>query len=146
MTSNLGADRPEPFGFARAGSAARQYDDEARGFFPPEFYNRIDAIVTFEPLASETMLQITARELRDIAQREGLTRHDLKLEWSDDVVRHLATLGYDRRYGARPLQRTLEQDVVAPLSRFLIDGTPGRGRTLRLELAGGTNVTRLARE
>ena len=138
MTSNLGADRPEPFGFARASASAAVYDDEAMNFFRPEFYNRIDSVVTFEPLAVEAMLQITAKELRDVARREGLLRHDLTLEWSDAVVSHLAAQGYDRRYGARPLQRTIEQQVVVPLSRFLLENAPSRGARLRLDMKEDT--------
>jgi ATP-dependent Clp protease ATP-binding subunit ClpC len=119
MTSNLGADRPEAFGFGK--SAGPQYDADAMGFFRPEFYNRFDAIVSFEPLALETMLRITEKELREIAGREGLTRLNLRLKWGDDVVSRLAENGFDRRYGARPLQRTLEQRIVAPLARYLVE-------------------------
>ena len=138
MTSNLGADRLEPFGFARASAATPVYDDEAMSFFRPEFYNRIDSIVSFEPLALETMLQITANELREVAGREGLVRHNLKLEWSDAVVSHLAAHGYDRRYGARPLQRTIEQQVIVPVSRFLIENVPSQGASLRLDMKDGS--------
>jgi ATP-dependent Clp protease ATP-binding subunit ClpC len=140
MTSNLGATRPEPFGFARATATRLIYDDEAMSFFRPEFYNRIDSIVTFEPLALETMLEITEKELRSVAAREGLTRQALKLEWSNTVVNHLAANGYDRRYGARPLQRTIEQQVVVLLSRFLIENASAREATLHLELLDGVVV------
>src|SRR5262249_46193246 len=84
-------------------------------------FNRIDAVVTFQPLAEETILAITRKELREIAAREGLARAKLRLRWSEGLVRRLAAEGFDKRYGARPLQRTIETRVVTPLARYLLD-------------------------
>src|SRR5262249_5810538 len=102
MTSNLGAERRETFGF---GSRPAPYADAARDFFRPEFYNRLDAILTFDPLGPDTIRAITLKELGDIGRREGLERARLRLRWSDRLVSWLAREGFDARYGARPLQR-----------------------------------------
>src|SRR5262249_46929422 len=109
MTSNLGAGKQEPFGFGR--EPAGRYDIEALKCFRPEFFNRIDAVVTFQPLERETILRITRKELSDLGKREGLTKAGLRLTWSERLVEHLAKEGFDSRYGARLLQRTLESQV-----------------------------------
>jgi len=132
MTSNLGADRPEGFGLGRP--APPSYDAEAMGFFRPEFFNRLDAVVTFDPLTPGTMVRITEKELREIASREGLVRAGLRLRWTERLVRRLADRGFDRRYGARPLQRTLETLLVAPLSKYLIDHPDLRNAAVRLDV------------
>ena len=134
MTSNLGAGAGEPFGLARGGVPAGTYETEALTFFRPEFFNRIDAVVTFAPLDEPTLLAITAKELADLARREGFTRAGLTLAWDDAVVRHLAAAGFDPRYGARPLQRALETLVVTPVARHLVSNPGLRDVTVRLKL------------
>jgi ATP-dependent Clp protease ATP-binding subunit ClpC len=126
MTSNLGADRQASFGFDA--NARPRYRDEAMAFFRPEFFNRLDAVVTFHPLGPETIRAITRKELAAIAAREGLQRAGLSIRWSERLVEHLAKVGFDARYGARPLQRTIEREVVAPLAKWLLE-RPARGAT-----------------
>ncbi|HET6879716.1 MAG TPA: AAA family ATPase [Pirellulales bacterium] len=118
MTSNLGAEAPPPAGFDW--TAQPHYEGAVASFFRPEFYNRIDAVVRFTPLAHEHVLAITRKELAEIAMREGLSKRGLTIEPGDRLVEHVAALGSDARYGARPLQRVLERHVVSPLSRWLL--------------------------
>jgi ATP-dependent Clp protease ATP-binding subunit ClpC len=132
MTSNLGGEKQSAFGFGN--SPPVDYQNEALGHFRPEFFNRIDAIVSFEPLTQASIEAITTKELSEIASREGLAKAGLKLTWSADVVAHLARTGFDRRYGARPLQRTIERLVVTPLSRHLLEHANLRGTELHLRL------------
>ncbi len=119
MTSNPGADEQRSLGLVQGGAA--RYEDVARKFFRPEFFNRLDEVVTFRPLGPETIHAITRKELNEIAQREGLRHAGLTLRWTDRLVAHLARLGFDARYGARPLQRVVERSVVASLARFLLE-------------------------
>jgi ATP-dependent Clp protease ATP-binding subunit ClpC len=119
MTSNLGADKQATFGFDV--NAKPRYRDVAMAFFRPEFFNRLDAVVTFQPLGPETIRAITRKELAAIAAREGLAEHGVNVRWTDRLVEHLAKVGFDARYGARPLQRTIEREVVAPLAKWLLD-------------------------
>ncbi len=132
MTSNLGTDKLGATGFETR--AAPSYTREAMGFFRPEFFNRIDAVVQFHPLSREMMLRITAKELREISGREGFLRNDLRLEWDDEVIEYLVKAGFDQRYGARPLQRTVEKLVVAPLARYLLAHPELKGASLLLSL------------
>jgi ATP-dependent Clp protease ATP-binding subunit ClpA len=128
MTSNLGAARTEPFGLSR--STSPHYEDEAGRFFRPEFFNRIDAVVTFDPLSEETIRQITRLELDRIVARAGLQQNQITLRWSEEVIDLLCRTGYDHRYGARPLQRAIETLVVTPLARFLVSNPLLRACTL----------------
>jgi ATP-dependent Clp protease ATP-binding subunit ClpC len=125
MTTNLGAGAGGPFGLSRSAPPAA-YEGEAMDFFRPEFFNRIDAVVTFDPLSAASIRAIAEKELRELATREGLTRAGLTLAWTPRLLDRIVADGYDPRYGARPLQRAIESLVVTPLARFLVDN-PVRG-------------------
>ncbi len=132
MTSNLGTDKLVTTGFETRG--APSYSREAMNFFRPEFFNRIDAIVQFNSLTKEMMRQITVKELREISLREGLQKNDLRLEWNEELIEQLIAAGFDQRYGARPLQRTIETLVVAPLARYLLAHPELKGISLLISL------------
>jgi ATP-dependent Clp protease ATP-binding subunit ClpC len=121
LTSNLGADtvnRSLGFGSATR-DLAGHYVSAAAQFFRPELLNRIDHIVPFAALEDETVLAITRRAVQSALAREGLGRRGVKVRFDDAVVSTLAKLGYDRRYGARPLKRAIEQWVITPIARLL---------------------------
>jgi ATP-dependent Clp protease ATP-binding subunit ClpC len=88
-------------------------------FFRPEFYNRLDGVIAFAPLQEKTIQRIAAKELAELANREGFVKANLVLSWDDAVVALVSQAGFDHRYGARPLQRALEELVVTPLARHL---------------------------
>ncbi len=138
MTSNLGADAPPPAGFDK--SAQPPYEGAVAAFFRPEFYNRIDAVVHFTPLAHDDVVAITRKELAEIALREGLLKRGLTIEASERLVEHIAALGFDARYGARPLQRVLERHVVSPLARWLLDHGDVSHCGVRLDLDAANHV------
>lgn len=119
MTSNLGVASLRPVGFNQ--SKTPSYSAEIMNFFRPEFFNRIDSVVSFDPLTEESIKKITELELAALAEREGISKRQLRLDWTEAVVEHLSGLGYDARYGARPLKRTIEEQVVVPLARYLVD-------------------------
>jgi len=119
MTSNLGADKLEAIGFGE--KTLPSYEREALSFFRPEFFNRIDALVRFGSLTQEMIQEITVKELEEISKREGLKKSKINLLWTNEAVSFLAQKGFDSRYGARPLQRTIETLVVAPLSKLLLE-------------------------
>lgn len=131
MTSNLGAGQGAALGFGTA--PPPPYADAAREFFRPEFFNRLDAVVTFDPLRPETVRDITRKELAELSRREGLSRAGLRLQWGERLVETLAAEGFDARFGARPLQRALERRVVTPLARYLLERPTLRGVTVVVE-------------
>jgi ATP-dependent Clp protease ATP-binding subunit ClpC len=132
MTSNLGSNANEPFGLSQTNSP--MYESEAFGFFRPEFFNRIDAVITFDPLSPQIIRAITEKELRDLSKREGLDRAQITLTWTDRLLDHVAAEGYDPRYGARPLQRAIETLIVTPLARYLVEHPAQPCQHLRLDL------------
>jgi ATP-dependent Clp protease ATP-binding subunit ClpC len=118
LTSNLGAEQRNAFGFGSGGPPP--YANVAGEFFRPEFLNRLDAVVTFLPLEPETIHAITRKELSEIGRREGFQRAGLRLRWSGRLVTWLAREGFDASLGARPLQRVLERRVTVPLAKYLL--------------------------
>ena len=138
MTSNLGANISEPFGLSRQPSSG--YDSEVAFFFRPEFFNRIDAVVNFNPLDEESIKQIATAELQKIEQREGVSQRKLKLKWTPDVLDLICKNGYDARYGARPLQRAIETGVVTPLAKFLVTHPTLNNATVLLSLNSSQQV------
>jgi len=136
MTSNLGAGQSRAVGFS-GGETGPAYQEAAMRFFRPEFFNRMDQVVTFRPLKPEGVKAITRRELDAIAKREGLMRGGVKVAWSDALVEHLAGIGFDPRYGARPLQRAVEREVVAQLARWLLEHFVKDGGTVKADWVGG---------
>ena len=138
LTSNLGSDSSGQVGFTDSlATPNMRHEAAVREFFRPEFFNRLDGVVTFDALNRDAILEITEKELRDISGREGLKKLGLKLQWTKEVVEHLSRVGFDSRYGARPLQRTLETQVVAPLSRFLTERRDLRSKSVELRLGEG---------
>ena len=96
----------------------------------------MDAVVTFSGLRPEDVREIATLELRLIAEREGLAERNLKLTWDEPLVAWLAERGYDRRYGARPLQRLIEEAVMTPLARARAQIPDARNESLHLQLDG----------
>lgn len=115
-------------------TALPSYEGAVASFFRPEFFNRIDAVVRFTPLSHDDVLTIARKELAEIASREGLVQSRLTIEPSDRLVEHVAAAGFDARFGARPLQRVLERQIVSPLARWLLDHRELTDRRLRLDL------------
>jgi ATP-dependent Clp protease ATP-binding subunit ClpC len=140
MTSNLGAGQSRSVGFNQ--QSGPRYKDAALRFFRPEFFNRMDRVVTFRSLLPESVKAITKRELDAIARRDGLVRTGVRVEWSDALVDRLAGIGFDSRYGARPLQRAVEREVVAPLARWLLETFVKDGGTIRADWVDGACVFR----
>jgi ATP-dependent Clp protease ATP-binding subunit ClpC len=138
MTSNLGVSSLGPIGINQ--SRAPSYKAEVMSFFRPEFFNRIDAVVSFGPLTPQSIRNITELELKAVSQREGVARRGLSLRWTPAVLDHLASLGYDARYGARPLKRAIEEHIVVPMARYLVDHPELQNCPIDLEIANGQVV------
>jgi ATP-dependent Clp protease ATP-binding subunit ClpC len=125
MTSNLGAQgfQRGPSGFRVDGAttldAQEHFTDAVQKFLRPEIFNRLDSIVPFRPLTIDIVLSIAQRQLNLIRQRDGLRLRPLKLSIQPSIAAHLAERGYDLRYGARPLKRAIERELLTPLSEAL---------------------------
>lgn len=122
LTSNLGAEsyRQGQAGFvkdAHARAEARGHFERAvQEFMRPELFNRIDRVVPFAPLDEETVLGVARRQLKLIEQRDGVRYRGVVLDVAPEVAARLSRTGYDVRYGARPLKRAIERELLAPLA------------------------------
>ena len=129
MTSNVGTSftqRDGPLGF-RAGDRTderavsdEKVREELKRTFRPEFLNRVDEIIVFHDLTLDHIREIVDFQMRDI--RDRLSEHEISIELTDEARDWLADEGYDPKFGARPLRRTLQREVETPLSKKLLGG------------------------
>ena len=133
MTSNLGASNRTSIGFTNSTSDEDHYHSAVMRHFRPEFVNRIDGIVHFNALEEEDILKITQKELEELKQREGFLKKKLRVQFTDRVVKYLVGIGFDERYGARPLQRAIEQTIVTPIANWLLENPKVNNRAIRVD-------------
>ncbi len=100
----------------------------------PEFLNRIDEIVMFRPLMRKQIRQIVELQLTHL--RQLLTQKEITLEISNDALDYLDEEGFDAQYGARPLKRFIQKEVVNVLSKKILAGELDKGKTLKIESFG----------
>jgi len=133
MTSNVGSQ------FIAAAAAAtdpdevqRQVNDALRQAFKPEFLNRIDDVVVFHALGLSDIEQIVDLQLKDVRKR--LERERIRLELSPAAMQSLAFDGLDPVYGARPLKRLIQRQVVDNVANLIIAGEIGEGDTVFVDV------------
>jgi ATP-dependent Clp protease ATP-binding subunit ClpB len=112
--------------------------DQMREHFRPEFLNRIDEVVVFEPLSKEQLADIAELQLERLRAR--LAERRLSLELTDAAKEVLAEAGWDPTYGARPLKRALQRLVENPLAQRLLEGDFAEGETIRVDAQNGELV------
>jgi ATP-dependent Clp protease ATP-binding subunit ClpC len=134
MTTNLGAADPKPAGFSSQ-EASVDHGAAIRAFFRPELIGRIDSILSFRPLPAAALERIVELELDKLRKRPGLVARNLRLEMSPAARARLAILGHDPKLGARPLRRTIEDHVVAPLADRMSRSPDWRDATVRIQAA-----------
>ncbi len=124
LTSNLGATaHREGLGFVR-GEAVYGTSQVRRAIastFRPEFVNRIDRVVVFQPLAKTVMRDILRKELRSVLERRGFRSRDWAVEWEESAIDFLLERGFTADMGARPLRRAIDEYVLAPLARTIVE-------------------------
>ncbi|KDR84985.1 hypothetical protein GALMADRAFT_233515 [Galerina marginata CBS 339.88] len=138
MTSNLGAAylnemgegplKPETKGFVMAA---------IQGHFPPEFINRVDDIVIFRPISRKDMLKIVEIRLKEINDR--LEERKIKLDVDEDSKNYLISVGYNAAYGARPLNRAIQTELLNPLSVLILSDQVLDAESVRVRFDGPHN-------
>jgi ATP-dependent Clp protease ATP-binding subunit ClpC len=117
MTSNLGARRQAPLGFGSSDEQIMQDISKAvKEFFPPELFNRIDHIVPFTPLSSETARSVSDKELQKLLLRRGLRDRNILVHYSPKLLDHVTEQAFRSADGARSLKRYLEDHIGSQLS------------------------------
>lgn len=138
MTSNIGANVIADLPPELTGSEPVVKDtimEVVRGTLSPELLNRIDETVVFNRLQRENMDKIAQIRITEIANRlaEG---QNMTLDVSHVALEAIAEKGYDVRYGARPLKRVLNKDILNPLSRLVLEGSVLDGDTVKVRTRG----------
>jgi ATP-dependent Clp protease ATP-binding subunit ClpB len=133
MTSNVGSDRIT--GDQVDEAIREQIEEVLASTFKPEFLNRIDDTVIFHRLSKADIGRIV--ELQ-VAQLVGRVRErGIEIELSEDARTLLGNLGYDPTYGARPLKRVVQKQLVDKLALKILEGEFGEGDTVRIDAADG---------
>jgi ATP-dependent Clp protease ATP-binding subunit ClpC len=104
--------------------------EEMKRFFRPEFLNRIDATVVFQPLNKEEIRKIVELEL--VGVRKQLASQEITLVVTDATKDHIASVGYDSNFGARPLARAIQNEIADPLAEMLLQGKFHAGDTVTI--------------
>ena len=136
MTTNLGANDPAPAGFSSRPDTSPDPTAALRGFFRPELLGRIDSVLSFHALSLPALERIVELEVDKLRRRPGLVARNLRLELTPAARSRLAQLGHDPKLGARPLRRTLEDLVVAPIAERMARSPTWRDATVRIATAG----------
>ena len=117
MTSNLGS--VEILNEKDSEKRELQVNEVLNGHFRPEFLNRIDEKIIFDRLTEKDISEIVMLQLENLKQK--LREKSLKVEFTDDAIMQISSEGYDPIYGARPLKRTIQKNILDPLSRSIIN-------------------------
>ncbi|MBI5273108.1 MAG: AAA family ATPase [Chlamydiia bacterium] len=148
MTSNLGSDL-----LLKKMDAKRHWTKEElldvlqpalRATFRPEFLNRLDEILPFLPLKMEDMEKIVSLQLERVAER--LRERHIQLTWDEKVLKYLAEAGYDPAFGARPLKRLIQHEIVNLFATAILENKIPQHSTIRLVEKRDNASTRIAYE
>jgi ATP-dependent Clp protease ATP-binding subunit ClpA len=112
--------------------------EEMKRFFRPEFLNRIDATVVFQPLSKEEIRKIVELEL--VGVRKQLASQEITLDVTIEAKDYIASVGYDSNFGARPLARSIQNEIADPLAEMLLQGKFHAGNTVRVQPVDGKLV------
>ena len=140
LTSNLGASAKQPLGFQSNQNQEMLFLSAIQKHFRPEFVNRIDSIVLFKPLDQEDIHKITLKELNALKKREGFIKKKLELNFSESIIKQITRIGFDQRYGARPLQRAIEQTLVTPMANWLLENPSVTNTTITINYDGDVKI------
>ena len=132
LTTNLGAQEAEKNQIGFTDTLDKDYEDtELKKFFAPEFRNRLDGVITFGKLDKNTMIKIVGKFLVEL--KNQVKDKDIALSITDEAIDYLVEKGFDRKMGARPLQRVIDQDIKRPMSRKILFGDLKNGGSVTID-------------
>ncbi len=135
MTSNLGSDLIAEFS-DNSDKQRAAIEKLLQQTFRPEFLNRVDDTIIFQHLSEVEIAQIVDLQLALVAER--LLQKGIKLAMTDAAKKHLAQAGYDKAFGARPLKRLIQNEILDELALSIIEGTIGDGDSLTIDYRGNS--------
>lgn len=143
MTSNAGASRimePKRLGFTGDSSDSKEHEDmkngvmeEVKRLFKPEFLNRIDDTIVFHALTKEEVKQIASLLLHNFAKRVK-EQLGIELRYGEALKNYIFEKGYDKKYGARPLKRAIQNEVEDKMAEEMLAGNIKEGQTVRISI------------
>lgn len=146
MTSNAGASRiidPKKLGFVTVDNPDADHDamknnvmEEVKKDFKPEFLNRIDDIIVFRALTEEDVKRISELMLKELKKRVEL-QMNITIKYGDAVKRFIFEKGYDKKYGARPLKRTIQTYIEDELAEEILKGNVKSGDSVQITVRNG---------
>jgi len=145
MTSNIGAehiDRMSSFGFTDERDDKAQYSqakgkviESLKNYFRPEFLNRLDEIIVFDILSTESIRTIVEMQVAEVQTR--LSLKDINLMLTKEVYDYIAKEGYDPRFGARPLKRVIQSKILTPVASQMVGEGMLQGGTVKVRMKKG---------
>ncbi|MBN2821561.1 MAG: AAA family ATPase, partial [Coriobacteriia bacterium] len=133
MTSNVGSQFIQEFAASNDEEAMRRLVEEAmRATFRPEFINRVDDIIIFHSLSMAQIAEIVELQLEIVRKR--LAERKIALELTPAAVERISLEGFDPVYGARPLKRVIQREIVDGVAKAMIDGDLGEGDTVTIDV------------
>jgi ATP-dependent Clp protease ATP-binding subunit ClpB len=142
MTSNIGSQHIQEMltEWSKESQIQKGVMEDLKAFFKPEFLNRIDEIVIFHALNKELLIKIVDIQIKRMKHYLKDKRIDLIL--TDQTKAYLAEIGYDPVYGARPLKRAIQKEVLNPLATKLLEGAFTEGDVIEVDIEGNTPAFR----
>lgn len=147
MTSNAGAENivaPKTLGFATATDEKQNHEnmkskvmDEVKRIFKPEFINRIDEIIVFHMLNKEQIAKIVDIMI-DTVNKRTLEQMKISIELDDEAKKYIVEKGYDEKYGARPLRRTIQNEIEDNIAEKILEGKIKEGNKVKVSVKDGT--------
>lgn len=131
MTSNIGTSRERITSYE---SMRERVMDDLRRYFKPEFINRLDDIIIFNPLTSDEITEITRLQIADLENR--LSLKGLKLQVTPEAVKAISELGFDPVYGARPLKRVIQRSIENGIAQGVLKGDFAEGNIIKISMQG----------
>jgi ATP-dependent Clp protease ATP-binding subunit ClpB len=143
LTSNIGSQyitKMETFGFSSKPESdysgmKDKVMDNLKEFFRPEFLNRLDEIIVFDVLSKEMIEQIVEIQLKDLVER--LRSRNVNLKYTSEAVKKISELGYDPHYGARPIKRVIQKEVLNPVALAIVSNMDKKGKNVILDVRKG---------
>ena len=146
MTSNAGAENivaPKTLGFATSTDEKQSHEnmkskvmDEVRRIFKPEFINRIDEIIVFHMLNKEQIGKIVDIMINTVNKRT-LEQMKISIELDDEAKKYIVDKGYDEKYGARPLRRTIQNELEDNIAEKILEGKIKEGNKVKVTVKDG---------
>ncbi len=133
MTSNIGTKEANVMGFAK--DSSQKTERALKDFFTPEFRNRLSATIEFAPLSQKTLVQIVDIELGKL--NDQLKSKNITVKLNKEAKKHIAKEGYDERYGARHIARTIDDLIKEPLTDEILFGKLKNGGKVKVDFVDG---------